>query len=87
MGIIYRYYVGNAGPQLFESKDGELPFRVEIATEERQFEGQIQNVALFVQSGVAGSAGNSIAGSISAADYSAFRAAHFNAFNIAGDLL
>jgi len=85
---IYKYYVGSKGPQIYYSENGELPFRVEEIEEKdvHQTDGLVRDVALNFLSGVVGSGGN-IEGTISAGDYATHRAVHFNAFNIAGDLL
>ena len=88
MATVFKYYVGNTGPQTYKSKAGELPFRVQAI----EYVGDnsentiIRDVALNYQSGIAGSGGN-IEGTITAGAYSTFRAVHFNAYNIAGDLL
>lgn len=84
MALFYKYYIGSRGPQLYRSKNGELPFRVELAGHAEQ--GAVRDVALNFGSGVVGS-GPNIEGTITGTDYSVFRAIHFNAFNIAGDLL
>jgi len=87
MSQLYRYYVGKDGPQLFRSKDGELPFRVErLPNDSYNSTGTIKDVALNFRSGVAGSGGN-IEGTITAGDYATYRAVHFNSFNIGGDLI
>ena len=77
----FRYWLGSIGPLIYRSKNGELPLRIQLIEG-----GEETSVALNLPSGIAGSGGN-IGGTISAADYSSYRATHFNAFNIAGDLL
>ena len=81
MTQFFKYWLGSKGPFIYRSEFGEMPLRVQLIEG-----GEEKSVALNFPSGIAGSGGN-IAGTISAADYSAHRAAHFNAFNIAGDLL
>ena len=84
----FKYHIGRDGPQIFISENGELPFRVEeVSMYDPSLEGVIRDVALDFGSGISGTGSNNIAGTINAADYSVFRAVHFNAFNIAGDLL
>ncbi len=91
MSTWYKYFIGDQGPQLYESKTGELPFRVERTVEPREAgyreEGQQIDVALSFGSAVSGRVGENIQGTISSGDYALFRSVHFNAFNIAGDLL
>lgn len=91
MAVWFKYFIGNIGPQLFKSENGELPFRVQRVQAPRDAgfreEGIPTNIALDLNSGIAGLVGGNIAPTISAADYAAFRAAHFNSFNIGGDSL
>lgn len=92
MAIWFKYYIGDTGPQLYRSKRGELPFRVQRVVNPRGLgyrdpDNSI-DVALNLPSSIVGEGGSgNVSGTISAAGYAAFRAAHFNAFNIGGDLL
>ena len=81
----YRYYIGSSGPQVYRSKNGELPFRVEAVSDGLEG-GNIQDVSLAVTS-VGGSVAGGLTLGVTISDFSIFRSAHFNSFNIAGDLL
>jgi hypothetical protein len=85
MAQLYRYYVGNSGPQTFRAEGDELPFRIELI-DHLLDQGNIRNVAMNVTS-IVGADAELNRGDVTTADFSVFRAAHFNAFNIAGDLL